>query len=367
VQLVLTDEQEMLREVIRQFTRVEYSHEALRQTLDAASGYNAPAWKRLAREVGIAGLGIPEEYGGAGGGLVEVGIVLEELGRNVAMTPLFATQLLAATLLLQAGDVSWQERYLPAIATGELTATVTVGGDNSGATVRAQQADGGWRLNGTIPWAVDADTAGVVFVLAEVPDGHGWFAVDRSAEGLTTQRLATLDATRPLASIDFRDVPATLAESTIDAMTLATTVTDYGAVGLAAEQVGMARGILDIAVAYAKTREQYGRPIGSFQAIKHRCAEMLVRVEAATSTAYYALLCAVQEPEEFPLAASTAKVFCGETGLRVAADAIQVHGGIGFTWEHPAHYYFKRAKSTTLMFGDPGSRRALVAKAIGLQ
>jgi alkylation response protein AidB-like acyl-CoA dehydrogenase len=356
----------MLQSAVREFTKAKYSHEALRETLNSSDSYDRATWKQLAGGMGIAGIGIPESYGGAGGGLVELGLVLEELGRNLAMTPFFATQLLAINLLLEAGDEESRERYLPLIAAGELTAAVTVGDEPSHLTLEARHTDDGWRLNGTVPWTIDGDTAGVVFALCGTPDGPSWFAVENTAVGFTARHLPTLDPTRALGSIEFRDTIATPIVSTIEPAAVAAKLTDLGAVGLAVEQAGAARGILEMTVEYAKIREQYGRPIGSFQAIKHRCAEMLTLVEAATSTAYYALFSADGQQDDISLAASTAKNYCSEAALHVAGDAIQIHGGIGFTWEHPAHYYFKRAKSATLMFGDSYAHRTRVADAIGL-
>jgi alkylation response protein AidB-like acyl-CoA dehydrogenase len=364
MELTLTEEQKSLQQVVGAFVDEHYPVSALQQALADGSGYDRKAWSRFAGEIGLAGLGIPDEWGGVGGGAVELGLVLEQLGRTMAMTPFFATQLLASSLLQQ-GDPELAQRYLPRMASGELTASVALGDFGREVTLRAEpSAAAAWYLGGSIPWAIGAGDAGLVLALAQASDGPAWFAVDVPADGLTTTRLRTLDETRSLARVDFTQVTATRMSDEVDPLELAEAVSLRGAVGVAMEQIGAARELLYMSVSYAKVREQYGRPIGSFQAIKHRCADMLVLTEGATALGYYALACVDGHSPDFTTAASAAKVYCADATLKIAGDTIQVHGGIGFTWEHPAHLYFKRAKAATLIFGDRRQHRAMIAGAL---
>jgi alkylation response protein AidB-like acyl-CoA dehydrogenase len=228
-------------------------------------------------------------------------------------------------------------------------------------------ADGeGWTLSGTKMFVLDGHTADVILVAARSADDVSLFVVDGDADGLTRTPLATMDQTRKQARLEFDGTPARLAGAEGDGWRALERVLDLAAVALAAEQVGGAQRVLDMAVEYAKERVQFGRPIGSFQAIKHKCADMLLEVESAKSAAYYAAWCAAELNDELPAMASMAKAYCSEAYFHCAAENIQIHGGIGFTWEHPAHLYFKRAKSSELLFGDPTYHRELLAQRIGL-
>jgi alkylation response protein AidB-like acyl-CoA dehydrogenase len=213
---------------------------------------------------------------------------------------------------------------------------------------------------------IDGHTANLIIVAAKTGAGVSLFAVDGDAAGLTREALSTMDQTRKQAKLTFDNTPATLIGTDGAGWATMSTVLDLGAIALAAEQVGGAQFVLEMAVQYAKDRVQFGRPIGSFQAIKHKCADMLLEVESAKSAAYYGLWCAAEMNDELPSVASLAKSYCSEAYFHAAAENIQIHGGIGFTWEHPAHLYFKRAKSSELMFGDPAYHRELLAQRIGL-
>jgi alkylation response protein AidB-like acyl-CoA dehydrogenase len=213
---------------------------------------------------------------------------------------------------------------------------------------------------------IDGHTANLLVVAARTDKGVSLFTVDADASGITKTPLSTMDQTRKQAKLDFDNTPATLLGEQGKGWDVLSTVLDLAAVGLAAEQVGGAQFVLEMAVQYAKDRVQFGRPIGSFQAIKHKCADMLLEVESAKSAAYYAMWCAAEMNEELPSVASLAKAYCSEAYFHATAENIQIHGGIGFTWEHPAHLYFKRAKSSELLFGDPTYHRELLAQRIGI-
>ena len=232
--------------------------------------------------------------------------------------------------------------------------------------MQASASGDGYTLDGTKMYVLDGNSANIILVAARTDNGVSLFHVDAGAEGLTRTSLATMDQTRKQSRLDFSGTPATLIGSEGNGWEVLSTVLDLAAVALAAEQVGGAQMCLDMSVEYAKVRVQFGRPIGSFQAIKHKCADMLLEVESAKSAAYYAGWCAAEMNDELPSTASLAKAYCSEAYFHAAAENIQIHGGIGFTWEHPAHLYFKRAKSSELLFGDPTYHRELLAQRIGL-
>jgi alkylation response protein AidB-like acyl-CoA dehydrogenase len=366
-----TDEQEELRKTVRSFLENKSSEEAVREQMETDNGFDPAVWSQMGEQMGLQGLSIPEEFGGSGYGFVELGIVLEEMGRALLCAPFFSTAVLAANTLLQSGDDAAKQKYLPAIASGETVATlayVEPSGkwDESGITMQATKSDGGFTLSGTKSFVLDGHTAGLIIVAAKTDSGTSLFAVDGDASGLTKTNLSTMDQTRKQAKLDFDNTPAELIGEEGKGWGTLETVLDLAAVALAAEQVGGAQKVLEMAVDYAKVRVQFGRPIGSFQAIKHKCADMLLEVESAKSAAYYGMWCASEMNDELPSTASLAKAYCSEAYFHAAAENIQIHGGIGFTWEHPAHLYFKRAKSSELLFGDPTYHREQLAQRIGI-
>jgi alkylation response protein AidB-like acyl-CoA dehydrogenase len=292
---------------------------------------------------------------------VELGIAFEEMGRVLLCAPFFSTVGLAAQALLAAGDDQAKREYLPRIADGSLLATVAVTEEDGRwdlSAVRTSAADssgepGAFLLDGTKMFVVDGHIAQVLLVVARTDSGLGLFAVDASAEGVVRTPLPTLDMTRKLARVELKGVPARPVSGPGDATAALSRALDLALAALTAEQVGGAQRCLDMAVDYAKIRMQFGRPIGSFQAIKHKCAEMLIEVESAKSAAYHAAgSAAAATSDELGVAAAIAKAYCSEAYFHVAAETIQVHGGIGFTWEHDAHLYFRRAKSSQLFLGD---------------
>jgi alkylation response protein AidB-like acyl-CoA dehydrogenase len=366
-----SEEQEELRRIVRQFLESKSSEAEVRRLMETTEGYDPAVWSQMANELGLQSLIVPEEFGGQGFTYVELVVVLEEMGRRLLCAPYFSTVALATNLLLHAGDDAAKKELLPGIASGETVATVAFTEesgkwDESGITMEATASGDGYRLNGTKMFVLDGHTADVVLVAARTGAGVSIFQVAGDAEGLTRTPLATMDQTRKQAKLEFSDVDAKLIGTDGAGWTTLERVLDLAAVALAAEQVGGAQFVLEMAVQYAKDRVQFGRPIGSFQAIKHKCADMLLEVESAKSAAYYAGWCAAELNDELPSVASLAKAYCSEAYFHATAENIQIHGGIGFTWEHPAHLYFKRAKSSELLFGDPTYHRELLAQRIGI-
>ena len=366
-----TEEQEELRNTVRAFLENKSSEEAVREQMETEQGYDDAVWQQMGEQMGLQGLAIPEEYGGSGYSFVELGIVLEEMGRALLCAPFFSSAVLAANTLLQSGDDAAKAAYLPGIASGETIATLAYTEpsgkwDESGITMEATKSGDGYTLSGTKSFVLDGHSASLIIVAAKTAAGTSLFAVDGDAAGLTKTSLSTMDQTRKQAKLDFDNTPATLIGEEGTGWDTLQAVLDLAAVSLAAEQVGGAQMVLEMAVEYAKVRVQFGRPIGSFQAIKHKCADMLLEVESAKSAAYYGMWCASEMNDELPSTASLAKAYCSEAYFHAAAENIQIHGGIGFTWEHPAHLYFKRAKSSELLFGDPTYHREQLAQRIGI-
>jgi alkylation response protein AidB-like acyl-CoA dehydrogenase len=274
-------------------------------------------------------------------------------------------------VLTELGDEAAQERHLPGIASGETLATLAWGGsDPLSSTVTGTGEGADWRLTGRAEPVVDAGVADLLLVVADTPLGLGVFAVDAGqdgrADGLTRTPLVPLDLTRKLASVEFADVAATPVGIPGEITPALIRALDVATVLLACEQVGGTARILDMAVEYAKTRVQFGRKIGSFQGVKHRCADMLVDSELARSTAYYGIWAAAHDPDELPVAAGLAGSICSEAYTRCALENIQVHGGIGFTWEHPAHLYLKRARTSQRFLGTPGRHRRRLADLLDI-
>ena len=366
-----SEEQEELRRFVRQFLEDKSPESAVREQMDTEKGYDDAVWSQMAEQLGLQGLIIPEEYGGSGFSYIELIVVLEEMGRALLCAPFFSSVVLAANTLIHSGDEEAKAALLPGIAGGETVAALAFTEENgrwdeSGITVEATADGDGWRITGTKMFVIDGHTADVVLVAARTADGVSLFWCPSDAEGLTSTALSTMDQTRKQARLDFDNTPVTLIGAEGGGWAVLERVLDLAAVALAAEQVGGAQMCLDMSVQYAKDRVQFGRPIGSFQAIKHKCADMLLEVESAKSAAYYAGWCASELNDELPSVASLAKAYCSEAYFHASAENIQIHGGIGFTWEHPAHLYFKRAKSSELLFGDPTYHRELLAQRIGI-
>ncbi len=371
MRLGFSEDQEELRRFVRQFLEEKSPESAVRELMSTERGYDEAVWRQMAEQMGLQGLAIAERHGGGGFGYRELVLVLEEMGRALLCAPYFSTVVLAAGALSHSGDEATCEEFLPAIAAGRSIATLAfeeAGGRPAADAISSAAAPdgaGGWRLSGEKTYVLDGHVADVVLVVAEAPDGLSLFRCAGDAEGLQRELLPTLDLTRKQARLTFVDTPVVPVGKSGDGGAVLARVLDLAATALAAEQVGGAQRCLDMAVGYAKERMQFGRPIGSFQAIKHRCADMLLDTETARSATYYAGWCAANGDDDLPVAAAMAKAHCSDVYFRTAAENIQIHGGIGFTWEHPAHLYFKRAKSSQLMFGDPAHHRDVLANLVG--
>jgi alkylation response protein AidB-like acyl-CoA dehydrogenase len=364
-----TDEQEELRRTMRRFLEDKSPSIEVRRLMETPEGYDEALWKQMAQELGLQGIAIPEAYGGQGFGPVELGVVMEEMGRALLCAPFFSTVCLAANAILNAGTEAQKSKYLPPIASGERFATVAIAEEQGqwepdGIAMKATKDGDAFRLDGVKHFVVDGHTAHLLLVAARVGNETGLFAVEGDADGVSRERNETMDMTRKLATVRLAGARAErLGDAGWEA--IARTI-DQGLVFLAAEMAGGAQKTLDMAVDYARNRIQFGRPIGQFQAIKHRCADMLLQVESAKTAAYYAMWVAAAGSEELAVAASMAKAACAEAFFFCASENIQVHGGIGFTWEHDAHLYYRRAKADDLLFGDATAQRERLAGLLGV-
>jgi len=368
----ITDEQRMLRDSVRSFLEARVPLPRVRELMETEDGFDREVWAEMAA-MGWQAMAIPEEYGGAGFTFRELGILMEEMGRALTPGPFLSSVVLGAGALLIAGTPEQKATYLPGIASGERIAALAAvepsgDWDPDAIAAAAIPGDAGFTISGEKSFVVDGHVADTLLVSArDSAGGVGIYVVDAGASGLETSPLETLDMTRKQATVRLDGVVVdTAARLTGDGAATIESVYEMAVVALAYEQVGGAQRCLEMSVDYAKERHQFGRPIGSFQAVKHMCADMLVAVEAAKSVAYYAGWAVTDDPAEAAIAAPLAKSSCSDAYFEIAGDTIQVHGGIGFTWEHDAHLFFKRAKSDELLFGDPTRWRARLADRLDL-
>jgi len=367
----LAQEREALRSTVRTMLERTNSEAEVRRLMATETGYDEAVWTQAAEQLGLTGLAIPEEYGGSGFGPMELAVVFEEMGRALFCAPFLSTVGLAANLLLASGDDAAKKEWLPQIASGQTVATLALTEEPSrwdadAVTTTATRSGAGWKVSGTKWFVLDGHVADLVLVVARAESGLAVFAVSGSARGLTREPMVTMDQTRKMARLAFDGVEAQLIGDEAQGWSVVEQGLRLGAVMLAAENVGGAQRCLDMAADYARERIQFGRPIGSFQAVKHRLANLLIEVEQAKSASYFAAREAGTGGGDLALAASLAKAYTGDAFFHAAADNIQIHGGIGFTWEHPAHLYFKRAKTNQLLLGSSSHHRALVADIVGI-
>ena len=367
----LAQEREALRSTVRTMLERTNSEAEVRRLMATETGYDEAVWTQAAEQLGLTGLAIPEEYGGSGFGPMELAVVFEEMGRALFCAPFLSTVGLAANLLLASGDDAAKKEWLPQIASGQTVATLALTEEPSrwdadAVTTTATRSGAGWKVSGTKWFVLDGHVADLVLVVARAESGLAVFAVSGSATGLTREPMVTMDQTRKMARLAFDGVEAQLIGDEAQGWSVVEQGLRLGAVMLAAENVGGAQRCLDMAADYARKRIQFGRPIGSFQAVKHRLANLLIEVEQAKSASYFAAREAGTGGGDLALAASLAKAYTGDAFFHAAADNIQIHGGIGFTWEHPAHLYFKRAKTNQLLLGSSSHHRALVADIVGI-
>jgi alkylation response protein AidB-like acyl-CoA dehydrogenase len=368
VDFSFSDEQEELRRSVRRFLAARAPESAVRQTMETTTGYDAATWEQLTSQLGLTALAVPEKFGGAGFGMVEVGLVLQEMGRALLCAPFLSSAVLATSALLESGDMGACERWLPNLATGIRLGTLALASlipVRAVHDVRAVRHGDGWLLNGRTGSVVDGHIADLVLVPVHSSEAITLFAVEASAAGVERQLLDTFDGTRKLADLSFDNAPAALIGAVDRAGPALSRTADLAVVALSAESVGVAERALEMAGEYAKVREQFGRPIGSFQAIKHKLANVLLEVEAARSAAWYALWAAAARPEEFPAVASLTAATCSEAAYLATTENVQVHGGMGYTWEHPAHLYLRRATMSRMLFGDPDTHRTNLLNRIG--
>ncbi len=354
------------------------SGDQVREVMATERGYDAEVWKRIGSELGWPAITIPEAYDGLGLGYVELVALLEETGRALLCSPFFSTVCLGVNALLTAADDAQKTSLLPSIALGETTATLAFSEANgrwdASAVETIARPDGDdFLLSGTKTFVPDGHTADLLVVVARVEGSEGeqgieLFAVPAEAAGVERRFLPTMDQTRKQAQVTFADArlpsSARLGGEGAEQSGWAAVqrVLQLAAVAISAEQVGGAQQCLDASVAYAKERVQFGRPIGSFQAIKHKCADMMMVVESARSASYYAGCMAAEESDELAVSAALAKAFCSDAFFQCAAERIQIHGGDGLTREYDVHLYFKRAQSTQAFLGSPAHHRELVAR-----
>ncbi|MBI3784885.1 MAG: acyl-CoA dehydrogenase family protein [Deltaproteobacteria bacterium] len=371
-----SEEQEMLRQSARQFLETECQMTYVRKMMDDDTGFSEEQWKKMA-DLGWLGLVFPEEYGGAGLNMVDLVVVLEEMGRCVMPGPFFASVILGGLAIDLGGSKAQKKKYLPGICDGSLKATlaqVEESGrwDADGIMLEAKKSADGFTLSGTKLFVHDAHNADLLIVPARTggkkgPKGITMFIVDAKAAGLEITLLKTMDQTRKLCEVKLNNVvvgkDAVLGKAN-QGWALLDRLIDRAKVALCAEMCGGMQKVLEMSVEYANVREQFGRPIGSFQAIQHKCANMMVQTESSKSATYYAAWAVANDVAEAHLAACMAKAYCSDAYRMVSGEGIQIHGGIGFTWEHDMHLYFKRAKGSEVTFGDATWNRELVAQEV---
>jgi alkylation response protein AidB-like acyl-CoA dehydrogenase len=360
-----TDEQSQLRDAVRKFSAEHFSEEKVRQFMESDPPFDPKVWARLGGELGVLGLSVPEADGGVGGTLVDQAVAIEELGARLGCGPLFGTVYLAIPALVAAPVGAARDELLADLIEGQRTAAVAVVDrvgtfDPDAITVTAD----GDKLTGTVSQVVDGGIVDVLLVAARGADGVALYVVDANADGVQRTSLATLDLTRSEANVTFSGAPARVIAGAAETARVLEHALAVGAALLAVEQVGAAQHLLDLSVEYAKSRLQFGRPLGSFQAVKHRLADLLVDVEHARSTAYHAIWALTDGSDDPAMATSNAQSVSSAAFSHVATDTIQVHGGIGFTWEHQAHLYYKRAATDAVLLGSAEQHRDRIAEMV---
>ncbi len=364
-----TAEQQALRAAVSKFCESNFGEQAARRVMEADVRYDPQVWRRLGSELGVLGMSIPEHDGGVGGSLVDQAVAVEQFGATLASGPLFGTVYLAIPALAACPAGTARDDLLVALIEGASTAAFAVadrGGafDPAAVTVHTDGDVSATTLTGTVVRVVDADAADELLVAATGSDGIGLYAVHTDAPGVQRMPLVTMDLTRPQATVTLTGAPGRLLAGPDSAERVITHALQVGAALLAVEQVGAAQHLLDLSVDYAQSRLQFGRQIGSFQAVKHKLADMLVDLEHARSAAYYAVWALAGGSDDPALVTSVAQATASAAFSRIAADTIQVHGGIGFTWEHQAHLYFKRAATDAALLGSAEQHRNRVAELV---
>jgi alkylation response protein AidB-like acyl-CoA dehydrogenase len=360
----LTDEQQAIKSTAHDFLASRFKSERIREIAASEDGFDEAGWKEMA-ELGWAGLALPEEWGGQGLGIVDLAVLFEEMGYALAPSPLLSNTIVGLALAA-AGSDEQKERWLRPLAAGELRASPALFDAGTPASpgafaMPAEQNGDGLVLGGEKTLVMDAASAD--FFLVATADGRRHI-VERGAEGVSVKPEESIDLTRRLSSVKLDGVEVAAENTLPGAAEDYLPVLQRACVAIAAESTGVAQRALEMSVAYAKDRQQFGRPIGAYQAVSHRCAQMLLETENSRSAVYGAAWAADAEPESLPLAASMAKAYASDAGWRVPDMAIQVHGGIGFTWEHDLHFFLKRGRANAATFGDAKWHRERVADAV---
>lgn len=368
MQFSFTSEQEEFRSILRRFFEDKSPTTAVRRLMETETGWDRSAWQDLNQQLGLTAIHIPEAYGGQGFSLVELGIVLEEMGRALVCAPYFSSTVLAATAILNAGTEAQKKDLLPAIADGSCIATLAFTEpngrwDTQGVETTAVSNGGAYRLNGIKSFVLDGHSADLIVVLARGNAGLSFFTVRGDAPGLTRRPLKAMDPTRKIARLEFQSVEASLLGQEGGAAEPFAKTMMQAAACLANEMVGGAEKLRESALEYANLRVQFGRSIASFQSMKHKQADMLVDVELAKSAAYAAASAAAESDPDLPAIASLAKAAASEAYLQTAINTIQIHGGIGFTWDNDTHLWFKRAKASEVFLGDANWHREQMMRA----
>ena len=367
VTFLRSEEQTMLASALRDMLGDMVDMDRIRDASLTTAAIDRDVWKAIA-DMGLVGLTMSSAHGGADSPFTDLAVVFEELGRHVVPVPLLSS-VMAAAALEKGGTEAQKAEFLPSIASGSSVATVAFFEDAHGSPdhplTTATQEAGGWRIAGTKRFVTDAIHADLFVVSADTGDGIGVFVIP-AGEGVSVTPIPALDATRPLGELALDAiVPSHLRLTGADGSGIVQRACDVGVVAIAQEQVGGAIRCLEMSVEYAQSRYQFGRAIGSFQAVKHRCADMLVALEHARSVAWHAGA-TLDDPDEAAIMVPLAKTVCSDAFLKIAGDTIQIHGGIGFTWEHDAHLYLKRAKADSLLLGSVGSHRDRLGDALGI-
>jgi alkylation response protein AidB-like acyl-CoA dehydrogenase len=374
--LLYSEVEDDLRASVRALLTDRSPYSAVLARCETDQPYDTALWTALAADLGCAGLAIPEKLGGAGASWREVAVVAEEVGRAVTPTPFLTSAVIATAAVLTVSDDGLAESLAAGRTTAALAVPLSTAPDAAFPTsVRADETDhaGGAdysvRLSGTVTSVADAGVADVLLVPAVTPAGPALFAIETSAgdvSGLTRDAVTSLDLTRPLYDVTFVDVPGRLLVSGDAAVAAYTRALTIGAAVLASEQLGVAEAALELAVGHLKTRYQFGRLIGSYQALKHRAADLWGSVAQARAVARYAAACVADDDPDAPVAVALAQAYCSGVAVRAAEECVQLHGGIGFTWEHPAHLYLKRAKSASIALGTATRHRAALGRLVDL-
>ena len=362
-----TDEQQEFRSVLRRFLEDKSPTTEVRRLMETEKGCDPEVWQQLSKELGLTAIHIPESYGGQGFGIGELAIAVEEMGRALLCAPYFASTVMAATAILKSGSEDQKQHLLPDIAAGETIATLAIAEESGvwspgGVAMTAKQAGGGYRINGVKSFVLDGHTADLAVVVARREgssgdDGLSFFTVACGAAGFERTSLESMDPTRKLARLSFEDVEASLLGEEGGAAGPLGETLDVAAICLANEMVGGAERLRESAVEYANMRVQFGRAIGSFQSLKHKLADMLLEVELAKSAAYYAAAAADENNDDVSAIASLAKAAAADAYMQTAVHTVQIHGGIGFTWDNDTHLWFKRAKSSEVFLGGAAYHR----------